>query len=68
MRHCHLTYYEYGLQSGLQIFFTNIEDYEESNSVYVQYFPHIPARSAMEVSKIPPKGVTMQLDVIALQV
>lgn len=50
-----------------QIFFTDVADYEESNKVYVQYFPHIPARSAMEVSKIPPKGTTMQLDVIALK-
>ncbi|KAI8685230.1 hypothetical protein NCS55_00193400 [Fusarium keratoplasticum] len=49
------------------IFFTDIADYEESNSVYIKYFPHIPARSAMEVSKIPPKGTTMQMDVTALK-
>ncbi|KAJ2993720.1 hypothetical protein NUW58_g73 [Xylaria curta] len=40
----------------VQMFFTDIADYEESNSVYIQYFPHIPARSAMEVSKIPPRA------------
>ncbi|CAH0003692.1 unnamed protein product [Clonostachys byssicola] len=49
------------------MFFTDIADYDESNSVYIKYFPHIPARSAMEVSKIPPRGTTLQMDVIALQ-
>ncbi|KAJ3545209.1 hypothetical protein NM208_g2620 [Fusarium decemcellulare] len=51
----------------VQMFFTDIADYEESNSVYIKYFPHIPARSAMEVSKIPPRGTTLQMDCIALQ-
>ncbi|KAJ3544816.1 hypothetical protein NM208_g2844 [Fusarium decemcellulare] len=49
------------------IFFTDIADYEESNSVYIKYFPHIPARSAMEVQRIPPKGTIMQMDVTALK-
>ncbi|KAL4922934.1 uncharacterized protein BDV17DRAFT_278433 [Aspergillus undulatus] len=44
----------------------SITEYEELNKVDAQYFPYIPAGSAVEVSKIPPEESTMQLDVIAL--
>ncbi|PTU18387.1 hypothetical protein P175DRAFT_0444575, partial [Aspergillus ochraceoroseus IBT 24754] len=50
------------------VFFLDIDrDYDDFNSVYVQYFPHLPARSVMEVSKIPPEGNSFEMDVIALK-
>jgi enamine deaminase RidA (YjgF/YER057c/UK114 family) len=39
---------------------------QEMNEVYAEYFPHKPARSASESSKLP-AGASMEMDVIALQ-
>jgi len=36
------------------------------NAVYEQYFPHKPARSSLEAKRLP-LGVTMEMDLVALE-
>ena len=48
------------------MFFQNLDDFKESNEVYLQYFPHKPARSAVEVTRIP-AGAVLEMDIIALE-
>lgn len=43
-----------------------MDDFKELNAVYAEYFPHKPARSVSEASKLP-AGVSFMLDIIALQ-
>ncbi|WAO91641.1 Hypothetical protein NCS54_00912100 [Fusarium falciforme] len=53
--------------SGLEkVYFRDMDDFKELNAVYAEYFPHKPARSASEASKLP-AGVSFMLDIIALQ-
>lgn len=47
------------------IFITNMDDFAEVNAAYEDYFKdHKPARSCVEVSKLP-KGATVEIEVIA---
>lgn len=48
------------------MYFANLDDFKEMNEVYEQYFPHKPARSAIEAKRIP-AGASMEMDVIALE-
>ncbi|EEU35107.1 uncharacterized protein NECHADRAFT_44811, partial [Fusarium vanettenii 77-13-4] len=50
----------------VHVYFHNMDDFMELNAVYAEYFPHKPARSASEASKLP-AGVSFMLDIIALQ-
>jgi len=47
------------------VFLTDMEDFESFNAVYEEYFKdHKPARSCVEVSKLP-KGMKVEVEVIA---
>ncbi|KAM0248596.1 hypothetical protein ACHAP5_003322 [Fusarium lateritium] len=48
------------------VYFNNLDDMQEMNEVYAEYFPHKPARSASESPKLP-AGASMEMDIIALQ-
>lgn len=49
------------------VFVTDIEDFGEINEVYAEYFTdHKPARSLVEVSKLP-KGVNIEVEAIAVK-
>jgi 2-iminobutanoate/2-iminopropanoate deaminase len=50
----------------MQVFFQNFDDFAAMNAVYAEYFPHKPARSACEVTRLP-LGASMAMDVVALQ-
>ncbi|RSL89386.1 hypothetical protein CEP52_014925 [Fusarium oligoseptatum] len=50
----------------VHVYFRNMDDFKELNEVYAEYFPHKPARSASEASKLP-AGVSFMLDIIALR-
>lgn len=49
----------------MQVYFANLDDFKEMNDVYALYFPHKPARSAIEAKRIP-AGARMEMDLIAL--
>jgi len=50
------------------IFMTNINDFPIANKIYGEYFTeHKPARSTVEVSKLP-KGALVEVEVIANEV
>ena len=49
----------------LQLFFTDLDHYKEVNDVYGQYFPSKPARTAVQVAKLP-LGVPLEMEVVAL--
>lgn len=47
------------------VFLTNLDDFAEMNSVYAKYFPNLPpARSTIEVSKLP-GGAHVEIEAIA---
>ncbi|HET7629493.1 MAG TPA: RidA family protein [Bacillales bacterium] len=47
------------------VFVQNMEDFQEVNAVYGSYFKHHqPARSCVEVSKLP-KGAQIEIEVVA---
>ncbi|KAL9569625.1 hypothetical protein ACKAV7_006255 [Fusarium commune] len=48
------------------VYFQNMDDMKEMNEVYAEYFPHKPARSACESSRLP-AGASMEMDIIALE-
>ncbi|KAM0343482.1 hypothetical protein ACHAPU_008513 [Fusarium lateritium] len=48
------------------VYFNHLDDMQEMNEVYAQYFPHKPARIASESPKLP-AGASMEMDIIALQ-
>ncbi|RMJ16268.1 hypothetical protein CDV36_004082 [Fusarium kuroshium] len=48
------------------IYFRNMDDFKEVNEVYAEYFPHKPARSASEATKLP-LGASLEMDIIAVQ-
>ena len=45
-------------------FLTDINDFAVFNEIYAQYFPGRPARSCVEVSKLP-KGALVEIEAIA---
>lgn len=48
------------------VFITDMDDFAKVNEVYAEHFgEHKPARSCVEVSKLP-KGVNVEIEVIAL--
>lgn len=47
------------------IYLTNINDFNYVNDIYSKYFKTKPARSCLEVSKLP-KGARIEIEVIAL--
>jgi 2-iminobutanoate/2-iminopropanoate deaminase len=49
-----------------QVFFTNLDDFSEFNEVYAQYFPQKPARTAVEVRRMP-MGLTLEMELIAVE-
>ncbi|KAF4314398.1 Enamine/imine deaminase [Botryosphaeria dothidea] len=57
-----------GLEKAVKItvFFANLDDFAEMNGVYAEYFPHRPARSAIEAKRLP-AGVPMEMDIIAIE-
>ncbi|KAI8724105.1 hypothetical protein NCS52_00268000 [Fusarium sp. LHS14.1] len=48
------------------IYFRNMDDFREVNEIYAEYFPHKPARSACEATKLP-LGASLEMDIIAVQ-
>ncbi|KAJ4270544.1 hypothetical protein NW762_002232 [Fusarium torreyae] len=50
----------------ITVYFQNMDDFQEMNTVYAEYFPHKPARSACESPRLP-AGASMEMDIIALQ-
>ena len=46
------------------VFVTNMDDFAAFNAVYGEYFTNKPARSCVEVAKLP-KGVLAEVEVIA---
>ena len=46
------------------VYLLNIDNFTEMNKVYEKYFLNKPARSTIEVSKLP-KGAKVEIDVIA---
>lgn len=47
------------------IFLQNINDFSTVNEIYGTYFPHCPARSTVEVSKLP-RGALIEIEVIGI--
>lgn len=54
------------LLTRYKIYFHNMDDFKEVNEVYAEYFPHKPARSACEATKLP-LGASLEMDIIAVQ-
>ncbi|KAF9630939.1 YjgF-like protein [Lasiodiplodia theobromae] len=48
------------------VYFANLDDFQEMNEVYAEYFPHKPARSAIEARRLP-AGTSIEMDIIAIQ-
>ena len=46
------------------IFLNNMDDFEVINKIYGEYFSHKPARSTVEVSRLP-KNALVEIEVIA---
>jgi 2-iminobutanoate/2-iminopropanoate deaminase len=55
-----------GLEKTIKVtvYLSDIENFTEMNKVYENYFVNKPARSTVEVSKLP-KGAKIEIDVIA---
>jgi len=55
-----------GLEKTIKVtvYLSNIDNFTEMNKVYEKYFLNKPARSTIEVSKLP-KGAKVEIDVIA---
>ena len=55
-----------GLEKTIKVtvYLSDIENFNEMNNVYENYFVNKPARSTLEVSKLP-KGAKVEIDVIA---
>ena len=55
-----------GLEKTIKVtvYLLNIDNFTEMNKVYEKYFLNKPARSTIEVSKLP-KGAKVEIDVIA---
>ena len=55
-----------GLEKTIKVtvYLLNIDNFTEMNKVYKKYFLNKPARSTIEVSKLP-KGAKIEIDVIA---
>ncbi|RVU53957.1 RidA family protein [Anaerosphaera multitolerans] len=50
----------------VNVFVTNIEEFDEINKAYADFFgDHKPARSLVEVSKLP-KGAVLEIEAVAL--
>jgi len=50
----------------VMVFITDMNDFSKVNDIYATHFgEHKPARSCVEVSKLP-KGVNIEIEVIAL--
>ena len=47
------------------VFFANLDDFKQMNEVYATYFPHKPARSAIEAKRLP-VGAEMEMELIAM--
>lgn len=47
------------------MFLKNMDDFVSMNEVYSRYFPHKPARSAVEVARLP-KDVLFEIECVAL--
>lgn len=47
------------------IFLQSLNDFAIVNEIYWQYFPHKPARSTVEVAKLP-KGALVEIEVLAV--
>ncbi|KAH6957340.1 Endoribonuclease L-PSP-domain-containing protein [Fusarium avenaceum] len=50
----------------ITVFFQSLDDFKEMNNVYAEYFPHKPARSSCEATRLP-AGASIEMDIIALQ-
>jgi len=48
------------------IFLSNIEDFSKVNEIYGQYFSHKPARSTVEVAKLP-LWALVEIEVVAVK-
>ena len=48
------------------VFLTDLKDFQAMNEIYAKYFPTKPARSTVEVSRLP-KDAKVEIDVIALK-
>jgi len=46
------------------VYLSNIDNFTKMNTVYENYFPNKPARSTIEVSRLP-KGAKVEIDAIA---
>jgi len=55
-----------GLEKTIKVtvYLSNIDNFTEMNKVYEKYFSNKPARSTIEVSKLP-KGAKVEIDAIA---
>ena len=55
-----------GLEKTIKItvYLSNIDNFTEMNKVYEKYFSNKPARSTIEISKLP-KGAKVEIDAIA---
>jgi 2-iminobutanoate/2-iminopropanoate deaminase len=49
-----------------KVFFTDMDDLKAMNEVYASYFPHKPARSSLEATRLP-AGSSMEMDLVALE-
>lgn len=47
-------------------FFVDLNNFDEMNKVYEQYFPHKPARSSLDAKRLP-MGARMEMDLVALE-
>jgi 2-iminobutanoate/2-iminopropanoate deaminase len=50
----------------VNVFLSDLNDFDEMNKVYEKYFRHRPARSTVEVRRLP-KDVRMEVDAIAIK-
>jgi 2-iminobutanoate/2-iminopropanoate deaminase len=55
-----------GLEKTVKItvYLSNLDNFTEMNKVYEKYFSHKPARSTVEISRLP-KGAKVEMDAIA---
>ncbi|KAL1638496.1 hypothetical protein SLS56_000305 [Neofusicoccum ribis] len=58
-------YFREDILTVQQVYFANLDDFKEMNDVYALYFPHKPARSAIEAKRLP-AGCSIEMDLIAL--
>lgn len=50
----------------VKVYFQNFDDVPEFYEIYSHYFPHRPARTSLQTSRLP-AGASLMLDVFALQ-